>query len=236
VKYEAVFFDLDGTLIGLDMNEFLPDYLAGVQRWTRHLSEDGHFMRSFDAAVQAMLAGGRPHMTNEEVFFSRLMIDLPHLERREMQELFSAFYDEFFPTLRRHCTPVTGVRRTLRRLRSAGYRNILATNPLFPREAVVQRLCWGDLYPVHFEHISTYENSRYCKPHPGYYRDLLGVAEVSPDAVLMVGNDPVEDLAAGELGIDTFLLEEGYLVEREEAPEPTFRGSLQGLERLLLNR
>ncbi len=235
MKYEAIFFDLDGTLIGLEMDHFLPDYLAQIRSWTWHLSEDGGFMDAFGGAVQAMLTDGQPHMTNEEVFFCRLLAELPHLERREMQRLFSRFYREEFPRLRRHCTPIAGVPGLLRRLRRTGYRQVLATNPLFPREAVVQRMRWGGLRPRHFSYISTYENSRYCKPHPLYYRDLLATLQVEADRVIMVGNDPVEDLAAAEAGIDTYLLE-GYVVDRgEAAPEPQYRGSLRDLQRLLLN-
>lgn len=57
-----------------------------------------------------------------------------------------------------------------------------------------------------FEFYTTYENSRYCKPNPAYFQEILTHANVHPEECLMVGNDTAEDLAAATLGIQAFLL------------------------------
>jgi FMN phosphatase YigB (HAD superfamily) len=91
-------------------------------------------------------------------------------------------------------------------LKSKGIRIVLATNPLFPAIATHSRARWAGLHPEDFELITTYENSRHCKPNPDYYRDILETLKVRPEECVMVGNDVGEDMIAGELGMQVFLL------------------------------
>jgi FMN phosphatase YigB (HAD superfamily) len=115
---------------------------------------------------------------------------------------------------------------------SQGAKIVLATNPVFPRAAVDSRLEWAGLADVEFDWVTSYENSRFCKPSPGYYLDILEQINLEPQQCLMVGNDAREDTAAAALGIDTFLVE-GYIVEHPGATPPTWRGSWQELLELL---
>ena len=83
---------------------------------------------------------------------------------------------------------------------------VLATNPLFPAIATHSRIRWAGLNPDDFEHITTYENSSYCKPNPDYYREILSKLNLKPEECVMVGNDTVEDMIAETLGMKVFLL------------------------------
>ena len=83
---------------------------------------------------------------------------------------------------------------------------MLATNPIFPAVATENRIRWAGLTPADFELYTTYENSCHCKPNPDYYRDILTQIGADPAECLMVGNDAVEDVAAGQLGMKVFLL------------------------------
>ncbi|MFB2351719.1 HAD family hydrolase, partial [Priestia megaterium] len=51
-----------------------------------------------------------------------------------------------------------------------GYTIAIATNPLFPRTAIEQRLAWAklpvDKYP--FKIVSSYEGFHFAKPNPAF--------------------------------------------------------------------
>ena len=95
-----------------------------------------------------------------------------------------------------------------------GYRVALATNPLFPAIATHSRVRWAGLQPEDFDHITTYENSSFCKPNPLYYREILDRLGLRAEECVMVGNDALEDVAAAKLGLPVFLLTHS-LIERE---------------------
>ena len=92
------------------------------------------------------------------------------------------------------------------KLKAAGYRVLLATNPIFPAIATENRIRWAGLEPEDFELYTTYENSCHCKPNPDYYRDILDRLALDPAECLMVGNDATEDTAAELTGMQVFLL------------------------------
>ena len=83
---------------------------------------------------------------------------------------------------------------------------MLATNPLFPAVATHSRIRWAGLEPGDFALVTTYENSRRCKPDPDYYRDILEELGLTAEECVMVGNDACEDLAAAQAGLPVFLL------------------------------
>ena len=100
------------------------------------------------------------------------------------------------------------------RLKAAGYRVILATNPIFPAIATESRIRWAGLAPEDFELYTTYEYACHCKPNPDYYRDILSGMALEASECLMVGNDATEDTAAELAGIQVFLLTD-CLINRE---------------------
>ena len=91
-------------------------------------------------------------------------------------------------------------------LKARGIRVILATNPIFPKIATDSRIRWAGMSPDDFELVTTFENSRYTKPNPKYYENILGQSGLSPDECVMVGNDVSEDMVAKDLGMGVFLL------------------------------
>ena len=91
-------------------------------------------------------------------------------------------------------------------VKACGLRTALATNPIFPAMATERRIAWAGLSPSDFELVTTYENSRHCKPNLEYYRDIMQALGVCPEECLMVGNDVGEDMIAQTLGCRVFLL------------------------------
>ena len=101
-------------------------------------------------------------------------------------------------------------------LKEKGKKVYLATNPVFPRCATMNRIRWAGLDAEDFEEITTYETCRYSKPSVGYFQEILERNHLKPERCLMVGNDRREDLAAGALGVKTYLVTQ--CVEHGEEP------------------
>ena len=80
----------------------------------------------------------------------------------------------------------------------------------------MNRIRWAGLDAADFEEITTYETCRYSKPSVGYFQEILERNHLKPERCLMVGNDRREDLAAGELGVKTYLVTQ--CVEHGEEP------------------
>ena len=73
------------------------------------------------------------------------------------------------------------------------------------------------LSPADFSLYTTYENSTYCKPSEGYYREVLSKIGCAPEECLMVGNDVTDDMIpATAVGMKTFLLTD-YLINKIDA-------------------
>ncbi|MBR2715295.1 MAG: HAD family hydrolase, partial [Ruminococcus sp.] len=89
---------------------------------------------------------------------------------------------------------------------------VVATQPMFPLEAVRKRLSWIGISDSAFDHVTVYDNSSYCKPNIGYYQEIMRKFSATPKDTLMIGNDVNEDiLPCQKLGVDTFLLTDGLI-------------------------
>ena len=140
------------------------------------------------------------------------------------------FYTNEFDAVKSVLTPSDISKRLVRRLSEKGFCLVLATNPLFPACAVTTRLRWAGLEPKDFQLITHYSNSSYCKPNPEYYREIFSKIGKAPEQCFMAGNNPLEDMAAGDLGCETFLVTD--CLENESGADISMhrRGSLAELE------
>ena len=202
---KAVFFDLDGTLLPMDQDVFVRDYMT---RLAGYLAPHGYDPQKLLGAIwngTGAMVQNDGSRTNEAVFWESFCGAFG-AEARKDEPLFEAFYQDAFQKVQASCGFNPMSLEVIRFLQDKGIRRILATNPLFPRIATHSRVRWAGLDPADFEWITTYENASYCKPNPDYYREILAKMELEPQACIMVGNDAVEDLAAAQLGMDVFLL------------------------------
>ncbi len=215
---KAVFFDLDGTLLPLDIQMFIRLYYEalhdmGIMR--RIHSHRGHEI--FEKAVYAMIANdGRA--TNAAVFFD--MVDnLSDIGSANLIELMESFYNSGYKRIRESAQAEPRAAAAVKTLQQKGYRLILSTNPLFPGIATDQRVEWAGIAPQAFEYISYYDNSCYCKPNPEYYREILCKTGLKAEECYIVGNDVREDMCAVPLGFEGFLLTDHIIGDISQAPE-----------------
>ena len=143
--------------------------------------------------------------SNEEAFWA-VFVQRYGEEALRDRPAFDEFYRVEFQKVAGVCGRNPVAREAVETLRLMGFRLALATNPLFPEVATRSRVRWAGLEPEWFEYITTYENSRYCKPNSAYYGDILTQLACTGDECLMVGNDVGEDMTAAKLGMRVFLL------------------------------
>lgn len=201
----TVLFDLDGTLLPMDQDEFTKYYFKLL---AAKLAPHGYDPKTLVDAIWAGTAAmvkNDGHCTNEQAFWDCFAALLGERVRAD-EPTFAAFYSNEFAGAKAACGFDARAGEIVRDLKSRGYRVALATNPIFPAVATQSRIRWAGLAPEDFALCTTYENSRFCKPNPAYYRDILAALGAQPEECLMVGNDAREDLAARELGIEVFLL------------------------------
>lgn len=209
----TVMFDLDGTLLPMDNDEFTRGYFKLLAaKLAPYGYEAGPLIDGIWSGVAAMVSNDGSR-TNEEAFWARFAEVLGDrvFEHRPVLE---EFYAVDFKAASRFCGFNPAAAETVRRARAMGLRTVLATNPIFPAVATESRIGWAGLTPGDFELYTTYENSRHSKPNADYYRDILSELGLSAGECLMVGNDADEDMAAGQTGMQVFLLTD-CLINRE---------------------
>ena len=214
--YKAVFFDLDGTLLPMDMDDFLRIYFIKLGEFAhRH---DLGVIRFGDAMRRAVsaIANDKTPRTNAEVFWSTFYKVYGNTDR-DIEEDIERFYREDFASIGDGVKPNPAARHSVEALREKGYTLFLTTMPLFPLPAIEWRLKWAGIDPRAFARITTYENSSSVKPSLSFYRQNIQLAGCDASQVLMVGNNTKEDLSILHLGADAYLITD-HLLDPDDYP------------------
>lgn len=203
----AILFDLDGTLLPMDREEFVRAYLPGISAAAAALGDPKTIGRAILYGSNVMMAQTGGPQTLETVFWQAFE-KACGITREASEPLFQRYYEgEAFEAVRAITPMEPLVPRIVETAKTAGMRLILATSPLFPRIATQKRVGWAGLRVEDFEHITTFEDYHAAKPHRAYYEELLLRLGLRGEQCIMVGNDAVEDLRApAELGMETFLV------------------------------
>lgn len=205
MQFTTVLFDLDGTLLPMDQEEFTKAYfklLAG--KLAPRGYDPKQLIDSIWQGTGAMIANNG-ECTNEEAFWKKFA-SIHGEKSREDEPYFAEYYRTDFQQIKQVCGFAPEAAEVVAKLKSMGKRVVLATNPIFPAIATESRMRWAGLEPSDFELYTTYENTGFCKPNLDYYRDILARIGCKAEECLMVGNDVGEDMIAAELGMQVFLL------------------------------
>jgi len=228
-------FDLDGTLLQYGQTAFIDAYLAELKKVFINIGLDAELsIKGIWVGTKAMVLNDGTVLNIER--FWRAFSDYLGLTYDQLKTVEAAcdrFYSNEFNVVKSVMTPSDIPKRLVRAMAAKGYGIVLATNPMFPECAVKSRLGWTGLEIRDFQLVTHYANSTFCKPNPGYYREILAKINKTPQQCLMVGNNPAEDMSAGLLGIETFLMT-GYLENEANMDITAFRrGNLAELEAYL---
>lgn len=230
----TVLFDLDGTLLPMNQERFTRGYFELL---AEKMSAFGYEKQQLVDAVwkgTAAMVKNAGDASNEESFWCKFA-ELYGEKTLSDKGLFNEFYEKEFQDTRGFCGYDPKAAETVRKIKQMGLRAVLATNPIFPRSAVESRIRWAGLDLSNFEYITTYENSRYCKPNPEYYNEILNKLNLQPEECLMVGNDVTEDMVAQKVGINVFLLTDCLINKEREDINQYPRGSFEQLMNYIVN-
>ena len=229
MKLTTILFDLDGTLLPMDNDEFTKGYFKLlVKKLAPYGYEPQKLIDGIWSGTAAMVKNDGTK-TNEqafwekfsEVFGEKALADKP---------LFDEFYKKEFQNAKAICGYNPKAAIAVHTIKEMGFRIALATNPIFPSTATESRIRWAGFEPNNFELYTTYENIGYCKPNPDYYREIAKRLGVDTEQCLMVGNDVTEYMeAAQKAGMSVFLLTD-CLINKERKDISVYpRGSFEQL-------
>lgn len=231
---ETILFDLDSTLLPMDQDEFVKEYFKHL---AKKLAPHGYDVRKLVDAVwkgTGAMVRNDGSCLNDEAFWREFANIFGEAALKD-KPLFDEFYEKEFDNARVRCGFDPDAAWAVRTLKESGYRVALATNPIFPAMATQKRIRWAGLEPEDFELCTTYENSRFCKPNPEYYRDIARRLKVNESSCLMVGNDVTEDMEAAQAaGMSVFLIP-AWLINKENRdisvyPSGSFRQLVEYVE------
>lgn len=225
----TILFDLDGTLVPFFQDDFIHTYFKLLVRRLSPMGYDGDkLIHSLWDGVDAMIKNDGT-ITNRQIFWNVFTQKLG-MQALALESILDDFYAREFDGVRSILREDADRSGLIRSLREKGYALVLATNPIFPAVAVETRLSWVGLAGTDFDCVTTYENSRRSKPNPGYYLDILSRIGKQGSDCLMVGNNPVDDMAALEVGLPAFLVTD-YLENPGNVPVEGFpHGSFRSLD------
>ena len=225
---KALLLDLDDTLIENPMDTFIPAYFGALKAFVAGVVDPGRFIEELLRATRAMDGNDGTGASNEEIFAAEFYPALG-VPQEEMEPLLARFYAEAFPQL----APLTGKRSAAPQIvewaKARGLQVVIATNPLFPRTAIEQRMAWGGVGVENFDYelVTCYENSHATKSSPAYFREIVDFLGRRPGECLMVGDNWGWDVVcAGEAGIPSFWIATDGVKPPEPVVEVVGRGDL----------
>ena len=222
---DTILFDLDGTLLPMDQDQFMMAYFKELAKKLAPLGfEQKSLIEGVLKGTNAMVANDGA-ATNNQLFWNSFTDDFGELAQKHQKD-FDTFYEVEFQRVKQVTKENPLAKACIDALKEKGYTLAIATNPIFPRVATLSRIKWIGLEPEDFSLITTYEDSCFCKPNLAYYQLILNYLKKDADQCMMVGNDVTEDMCAKELGMEVYLVND-CLINKEERdisllPQGTF--------------
>ena len=205
MSLRTLLFDLDGTLLPMDVDVFMKGYFGALLPSIAHVVDPARIVDQIWNATRDVIRDENAALTNMEVF-QRSFLAATAMQKEDIWPLFDTFYENTFGGLEFLAQPTAISREICRTALDKGYQLVIATNPIFPEVAIRHRLTWAGLGDLPFSLITTMEDMHYCKPNPKYFVEILDKLDVSPSDCMMFGNDVQEDGVAGKIGMQTFLV------------------------------
>lgn len=225
----TLLFDLDGTLLPVETDEFIGNYLKLLSLKLAKWVKPEEFVQKIMSSTYVTMNDLNPLKTNKDVFWEDFFHKLPFAKKEELFPVIDEFYVKDFPTLSGIVAKNPVPARILNTAMKKGYDLVIATSPIFPERAIFERLRWIDALDFPYKLVTTYENMHFSKPHVEYYQEILEMIQKKPNECMMIGNDVEEDLAAGLLGIKTYLVTDHMLNRNNLDIKCDHRGSLNDL-------
>ncbi len=215
MKYQAIMFDLDGTLLPMDYDAFTRGYFSLLYRRAAELGyTKEQFIGAMWQGVAAMVKNDGTSLNADR--FWRTFADILGDEILKHRPVFDEFYKTEFCKTVEFTSPNEQAKAAVELAREKAEKVILATNPIFPEVATRIRMGFVGLSSEDFDLVTHYENSSTCKPSPAYYLEICNKMGTDPKKCLMIGNNTDEDIIAAEaVGMDTYLITDCIICDGE---------------------
>lgn len=220
----TILFDLDGTLLPMDLDAFMHEYMKRICTKLHHILPPEKANKFIWDSTMEMVKNLDPYKTNKEVFMEHFC-KAASVEEDFIYDLFLDFYNNEYRGIAGMYHVSEEVLDAVKTLKSKGFELVIATNPLFPMQAIQERIKWAGLDSSDFKLVTCFEEMHFCKPQIKYYEEILERINKAPEECLMVGNDVIEDLAAKTLGIKTYLIKDHVINRKNIEPNTDYQGN-----------
>ena len=201
----TILFDLDGTLLPMDTQIFTERYFKELSVKLKDYFTPEEVTKHMWGSTEYMINSKDIDKTNQEVFFDDFYKNVKHSEEI-LNPIFDDFYENDFNNIKDVSERNEDMIESVKLLKQKGYDMVIATNPLFPKSAMLNRVKWAGLKEEDFIFITSFEEMHYAKPNIKFYEEILEKVDKEPSECLMVGNDIAEDMVVKEIGITTYLI------------------------------
>ena len=236
MKYQAILFDLDGTLLPMDEPLFVNALTMGM---IQRLSSDPTMFVQIGKGLQKSLLhviANDGSCSNKQAFINYYDTHVDTIGMHVSLEVTERYYQtDFAQAVQNTCGFDPEAAELIAFVKQTGTPMIVATNPFFPCVATHTRIRRAGLDPEDFAEITTYEDYHYCKPNLQYYKELFARTGFDPHKCLMVGNNVDEDMIARHLGCDVFLVTRNLINANHVDVSMFAQGSLKDLQWILQN-
>lgn len=214
---KAVLFDMDDTLLDINLEAFVVKYLAAMSRVLGQISRRNPLSFGIPTSQSYLAISSRQRvddLTNKQLFVDtfRGLTGIP-LDDPLISEAISCYERELLPSINDgviHAQPRKGGRKTVEKALSMGLTVALATNPSFSADCVRCRMGWAGIDDIDFARISHLGNSTRVKPSARYFGEFVAALGLRPQECVMVGNDASRDFPRPDCGLRTAYVGHGW--------------------------
>lgn len=234
-EIKAVLFDLDGTLLPMEQDYFIKKYFKGLAEYGESIGIDPNKLIEGTIAGTKTMITNRGDKTNMEAFWETFFKYVGEVDET-LPERVDGFYLGSFKNLREYTGENPLAVEMIKQAHNKSRKVVLATNPVFPMAAQLERISWLGLAESDFDLITSYENSKFCKPNPEYYHEICRKIGVAPENCLMIGNDESDDMKGASMaGINCFLVTDNRIMANNfmwQGERGSFEQALRLMEKL----
>lgn len=208
---KLIMTDLDCTLLPMDQDAYINRYVNEIAKLFYEHGYDGKAVAKATMQASYAMAKNDGSATNAQVF-EKAFASLVGENAQTIIDIFPQVYGDRYNVIKEIATDNEYALEIVKQMREHAEHIVVATQPMFPLEAVRKRLSWIGLTDTQFDLVTLYDNCTFCKPSPLYYQEIMDKFSATPEETVMIGNDTHEDILPCEkLGVSTFLVTDNII-------------------------
>lgn len=219
----TILFDLDGTLLPMETEVFVKKYFKALSIKLKDFFTSEEIVKYMWGSIKEMENNFEKEKTNEEVFFEDFYKNIRHTEAA-LNPVLDEFYKKDFHKVGVGIETNDHMVESVKLLKDKGYDLVVATNPIFPKSAILDRISWAGFKEEDFIYITSFEDMHFCKPNLDFYKEILSKIDKKSAECIMVGNHIKDDMIVNEIGVKTYLINDFAIGDKEEEKNIDHKG------------